>query len=68
MAKPEDFTEITNYINTGECKVQESMELENVDMLTAIKTTKIKNSKAARDAFHMNMELQYDKTNSAIRR
>lgn len=68
MAKPEDFTEITNYINTGECKVQESMELENVDMLTAIKTTKIKNSKAARDEFHMNMELQYDKTNSAIRR
>ena len=68
MAKPEDFTEITNYINTGECKVQKSMELEHVDMLTAIKTTKIKNSKAAREAFYMNRELQYDKTNSAIRR
>lgn len=65
MAKPEDFTEVTKYIKTGECEIKESIEIE--DTTVNIKN-KIKNSKSAREAFHINREKKFDRTNSAIRR
>lgn len=70
MAKPEDFTEVSKYIETGECKIQESIfedNLQSEDMVTYV-TRKIKSSSNARENFHAERELKYNKINSAIRR
>lgn len=67
MAKPEDFAEISNYINTGICEIKESIEIEDTTVTVNVKN-KIKNSKSAREAFHINREKKFDRTNSAIRR
>lgn len=68
MAKPEDFTEVSKYIETGCCNVGESIidDLPEEDTLTYVK--RIASSKSARDSFHKEKEKKYDKTKSAIRR
>lgn len=69
MAKPEDFTEVSKYIETGACEVQENVidELPKEDVLTYV-TRQVKSSSSAREMFHKEKEKKYDKTKSAIRR
>lgn len=64
MAKPEDFTEVAKYINTGKCEKPQCIELEDV---SAPKPKKIISSSAsAREQYRAEQNKKYDKTKSAI--
>lgn len=66
MAKPEDFTEVSEYINTGEVKNQNdivcSIDEKQIDYTL---TKKIKSSMQAREDFKKEQMKKYDKTKSA---
>lgn len=64
MAKPEDFTEVAKYINTGKCEKPQCIELEDV---SAPKPKKVISSSAsARERYRAEQNKKYDKTKSAI--
>lgn len=63
MAKPEDFTEVAKYIETGECEKPETIELEETKTVVR---KKISSSSGSRDNFHEEMGKRFDKTRSAL--
>lgn len=64
MAKPEDFTEVAKYIETGKCEKPQCIELEDV---SAPKPKKVISSSAsARERYRAEQNKKYDKTKSAI--
>jgi hypothetical protein len=63
MAKPEDFTEVSSYIKTGECRKTENIDVE--DIPTQLKKSKIKSSISGRELFHAEKEKKFNKTKSA---
>lgn len=66
MAKPEDFVEVTEYINTGEIKRKNeivcSVDEKEIDYTL---TKKIKSSMEAREEYKKEQMKKYDKTKSA---
>ena len=62
MAKPEDFTSVAKYIDTGICEVKESIEVEDVKLKVK---NKISSSESARKAFNEERNKRFDKTKSA---
>lgn len=66
MVKPEDFTEVSEYINTGEVKNQNdivcSVDEKEIDYTL---TKKIKSSIQAREEYKKEQMKKYDKTKSA---
>ena len=72
MAKPEDFVEVSEYINTGEIKTLPLLP-EPVDFICSVDekeidytlTKKIKSSMQAREEFKREQNKKYDKTKSA---
>lgn len=67
MAKPEDFVEVSEYINTGEIKNKSDDLICNVDEkeIDYTLTKKIKSSMQAREEFKNEQIKKYDKTKSA---
>lgn len=68
MAKPEDFSEISNYIMNGNCVKPDEPTLTPDDLEDKSKLTinkKIKSSCEARRAFHEETENKYKKENKA---
>lgn len=64
MARPEDFTEVAKYIETGQCEKPQCIELEDV---SAPKPKKVISSSAsARERYRAEQNKKYDKTKSAI--
>ena len=64
MARPEDFTEVAKYIDTGKCEKPQCIELEDV---SAPKPKKVISSSAsARERYRAEQNKKYDKTKSAI--
>lgn len=64
MARPEDFTEVAKYIDTGKCEKPQCIELEDV---SAPKPKKVISSSAsAREQYRAEQNKKYDKTKSAI--
>lgn len=72
MAKPEDFTEVAEYINTGKVETLPLLP-EPVDFICCVDEKeidytlpkKIKSSMDAREAFKKEQRKKYDKTKSA---
>ena len=62
MAKPEDFTSVAQYIDTGICEVKESIEVEDIKLKVK---NKISSSESARKAFNEERNKRFDKTKSA---
>lgn len=62
MVKPLDITEISKYITTGICIVDNGIEIEDTDVHVV---KKIKSSENAREAFKKEREKKYDKTRYA---
>lgn len=62
MARPEDFSQVAQYIDTGECEKPQTSMVE--EMQIEIKK-KIVSSKNAREAFNEEQSKKYDKTKSA---
>ena len=66
MAKPEDFTEVAEYINTGKVKRKDeiicSVKEDEIDYTL---TKKIKSSMKAREEYKKEQMKKYDKTKSA---
>lgn len=69
LAKPEDFPDITEYINTGQYEKSDFEELDFVQehpkTNVTLNITKIKSSKSAREEFHNERNRKYDRTKSA---
>lgn len=66
MAKPEDFVEITEYLNTGEVKRKDDIVCSvNEHDIDYTLTKKIKSSMKAREEFKKEQMKKYDKTKSA---
>lgn len=67
MAKPEDFTEVSEYINTGKIKNKNDDLICNVDEkeIDYTLTKKIKSSMKAREEYKNEQIKKYDKTKSA---
>lgn len=67
MAKPEDFTEVSEYINTGKIKNKNDDLICNVDEkeIDYTLTKKIKSSMKAREEYQNEQIKKYDKTKSA---
>ena len=70
MAKPEDFTSISEYINSGKTERPTNLfdDLDSDDEDDNIPVRKIKSSSNARESFHKERNKKFDKTNSATRR
>lgn len=66
MAKPEDFSDVAQYINTGETTKREyDFDVEDVKPQKPKK--KISSSKSARLRFQEEQNKKYDKTRSAVK-
>lgn len=66
MVKPENISDIVDYIVTGECEKPDSIEL--TEELEKPKRKVIGGSKGGREKFHEELNKKYDKTNYANRR
>lgn len=71
MAKPEDFTEISKYIETGSCKVNDVSEFLGIEETedtneTSVRKRIIGSASNAREEFYRNKQKKYNKTKSAI--
>ena len=65
MSKPEDYTEVAKYINTGKCEVPQNVV--DVEEVKPQKKKKIITSNVdAREEFNLEQSKKYDKTKSAI--
>ena len=64
MAKPEDFSEVANYIQTGSCNIQEP-EFESFEETKIKPKRTIKSSGNAREMFHKEKADKFKKTKSA---
>lgn len=66
MAKPEDFVEVSEYINTGKVKKQNDIVCDvNEHDIDYTLTKKIKSSIEAREEYKKEQMKKYDKTKSA---
>lgn len=68
MAKPEDFTDVAQYISTGKCDTryeQLGIDLDNAQETKSVKTNKVKSSSNARECFHKDREARYRKEKRA---
>ena len=70
MAKPEDFTEIAKYIETGKCEKPQTDGVdiewfENIDKSLYMKKV-VTSSASAREEYNKEQNKKYDKTKSAI--
>lgn len=69
MAKPKDFPEVAEYINTGEIKRDNPLAdieyMKELDPETREPVYVIKSSGNARERFHSEREKQFNKTRSA---
>lgn len=66
MSKPEDYTEVAKYINTGKCEVPQNI-VDDVEEIKPRKKKKVITSNAdAREEFNLEQNKKYDKTKSAI--
>jgi Holliday junction resolvase len=63
MAKPEDFTSVSEYIETGQTTIQEVLDIEDVQQEKPKRV--IKSSENARNIFHDEQKKKWDKTKSA---
>lgn len=71
MAKPEDFSEVANYIQTGKCEKTSLDDFFEVDLSSyeeskTVKRREIKSSNGARDSFHAQREKKFKKGKSAL--
>ena len=64
MARPEDFTEISKYINTGVCEKPKTI-VNNVETKTKVTKKKIVSSSNAKENYYKELEAKYDKTKKA---
>ena len=64
MAKPEDFTEVAEYLNTGKTEVKKQV-LVDLHEKPKKKINKIKSSADAREEFKKEQHKTYEKTKSA---
>lgn len=65
MSKPEDYTEVAKYINTGKCEKPQNVDIELKEMKP--KNKKVITSNAdAREEYNEEQNKKYDKTKSAI--
>ena len=66
MSKPEDITNVAEYISTGETKASYAdIELEQMEEIMSTPKRMIKSSGTAREMFHDDRNKKYDKTKSA---
>ena len=65
MSKPEDYTEVAKYINTGKCEKPESIDIEFKE-LPKPKKKVITSNADARELYKAEQNRKYDKTKSAI--
>lgn len=67
MAKPEDFTFVSEYIDTGKIERDEEIDFvqEHPKTKVNLQITKIKSSKDAKEKFRKEQEQKYDRTKSA---
>ncbi len=68
MARPEDFTQVAKYIDTGVCEKPETSIVEEMEieiMKEGNKKKKIVSSSDAREKFHEEGQKRYDRTKSA---
>ena len=68
MAKPEDFTDVAQYISTGKCDTryeQLGIDLDNAREIKSVKINKVKSSSSARECFHRDREARYRKEKRA---
>lgn len=66
MAKPEDFSDVAQYINTGKTTKRES-DFDVEDIKPQKPKNKISSSKSARLRFQEEQNKKYDKTRSAVK-
>ena len=68
MARPEDFTQVAQYIDTGECERPETDMLQEMEIEVKKRKPKkvVTSSQDAREAFNEEQKKKYDKTKSAI--
>lgn len=67
MIKPEDISDVVNYINTGECDKRENLiEEDDIEEMKPKKTKKIKSSSSAREKFHEDRKNMFKKNRSAL--
>ena len=65
MAKPIDFTEIANYIDTGKCIIEEAMEAPKDKPVRKKATKLISSDENAREQFRQENENKYKKEKTA---
>ena len=68
MAKPEDFTSVSEYIQTGNVtsvNMELGIDLSSREDITTYIEKRIKSSQNAREAFHQEKEAKYDRTRKA---
>lgn len=63
MCKPQDIPDVSQYINTGEIKTNDFIDVEDVSSIVNKKV--IKSSGNAREQFHEEINKKYDRTKSA---
>lgn len=66
MVKPENISDIVEYLNTGKCEKPETLDLPDVIKPKVKKV--ISGSKSGRELFHEEQNKMYDKTKWANRR
>lgn len=67
MVKPEDFTFVSEYIDTGKINKDEEIDFvqEHTKINTNLQITRIKSSLSAKEKFKKEQEQKYDRTKSA---
>lgn len=65
MVKPEDLTEVARYIETGECTVNDSIQIGEDREETKVRNRVVKSSEEARRSFHMARENKFSKEKKA---
>lgn len=65
MAKPEDLSDVAEYIKTGECDKREGIDLSNHKETNVTVKKVIKSSRNAREKFFSDKSKKYDKTKKA---
>jgi len=65
MSKPEDYTEVAKYINTGECEKPKGIDIDLKELPKPKKKVIVSNADA-RETFRKEQNKKYDKTKSAI--
>lgn len=65
MARPDDFSDVANYIKTGKCDNPKESIVNIVDTKTKVTKKKIVSSSNAKESYYAQLEAKYDKTKKA---